>query len=183
VFANSGVFYGGLTVADRSPAGVATTVPSSFTSFALDNTVGALQPNSLQKYAYCDPKVSPINPQQYEAGNWVATATTTVAPDVAPQALFLNRALNTRPFDWGSPLIGTFTTVASPATVVVPCAGITVGSVFRLSLVGGSAAAFAAGIAGPPAITIQVGATTAASTFTVAGTTAGFVYAYEVLRG
>jgi hypothetical protein len=179
--AEYGVIYNSLTISDKTPQAPATTIPSRFTTYALDNSIGGLQPNALQKFAYADPKVTSALTQQYETGTWVATATAFVPPAQAAEALFLNRALNTRPLDWGSPLVGTFTTTA--IALVVPCAGITAGSVFRLSLVGGSAAAFTAGIAGAPAITIQVGATSAASTFTVAGTTAGFVYAYEVLRG
>jgi hypothetical protein len=179
VEADSALFFNALTVSDKSPQGAATTVPSRFTNFAADQSGGGLQPNALQKYAYCDPKVAPQTIQQYELGYWSATATTTVPPNQSPDAIFVNRpSVNGRPFVEGA-LIGTFTTTA--LALVVSCPNITASARVRLSLVGGSIAAFAAGIAGAPAITIQVGATTAASTFTVAGTTAGFVYAYEVL--
>lgn len=173
---------GSFSIADTDPALPATQNASSFTTFAAQTGGGGLNPNQLQKFAYSDPRVGgPQTIQQYENGSWQPTATAFVAPALAADTVFVNRPLNTRPLDWGAPLVGTFTTAAAP--VVVPCAGITAQSVVRAYLVGGDIAAFAAGIAGVPAITIQVGATTAASTFTVAAAAAGFVYGYEVLRG
>jgi hypothetical protein len=179
------VFTGAWTISDDAPAPPATQQPSSWTTFASQTGGGGLNPNQIQKYAYSDPRVGgPQTIQEYEQGGWVPTATAFVAPALAVDTAFINRPLNARPLDWGAPLVGTFTCAAAP--VVVPCAGITAGSVFRISLVAGSAAAFTAAAAAgitAPALTIQLGATTAASTFTATGGEAGMVYAYEVLRG
>lgn len=175
---------GVFTIADTDPAAPATQQPSSFTTFAAQTGGGGLNPNQLQKYAYADPRVcGPQTVQEYEQGYWAPTATAFVPPALAVDTVFVNRGLNELPLSWGAPLVGTFTCAAAP--VVVPCAGITANSQFRIMLVAGSAAAFTAAAAAgitAPAITIQVGATTAASTFTVTGGEAGMVYAYEVLR-
>jgi len=179
------VFTGAWTIADDAPAPPATQTPSAFTTFASQTGGGGLNPNQLQKFAYSDPRVGgPQTIQQYEQGRWVATATAFVAPALAPDTTFVNSPLCVRPLDYGAPFVGSFTCAAAP--VVVPCAGITAGSAIRIYLQGGSAAAFtaaAAGGAAVPALTIQVGATTAASTFTVTGGETGMIYGYEVLKG
>jgi len=173
---------GVFTIADTDPAPPATQNASSFTTFAAQTGGGGLNPNQLQKYAYCDPRICPQTVQQYENGRWVPTATAFVAPALAADAVFVNQPVAAKPFQWGAPFVGTLTANAA-APVVVPCAGITAASAVRLYLQGGSIAAFAAGIAAAPAITIQVGATTAASTFTATGGETGAIYGYEVLLG
>jgi hypothetical protein len=181
------VFYRALTVSDPNPAAPATQTPFASTTYAIDQAGGGLNPNQLQKFVYSDPRVSgPQTIQQYEEGYYVPTATAFVPPALAADTIFCNRAIATTPLDWSATTHGTFTTAAAP--VIVPAAGITAGSVVRVMLVGGSAAAFTgAAAAGLPApvITVQVGATTAASTFTVAAVAAGLVgfeYNWEVLR-
>jgi hypothetical protein len=183
--AQGSVFYGSLTVADDAPAAPAVVQPSYFTTYASATTGGGLGANQLQKFAYADPRVSgPSTIQEYEAGGWVATATTFVAPALAVNAAFINRPQwQTRPLTEGD-FVGSFTCAATP--VVVPCAGITNNARVRIMLVGGDAAAFTAaalGGAAVPTISITVGATTAASTFTVSGGEAGMIYNYEVLLG
>jgi hypothetical protein len=181
---NGGVFYRALTVSDAAPAAPATQTPFASTTYAIDEAGGGLNPNQLQKFVYADARVSgPQVIQQYEEGYYVPTATAFVAPALAVDTVFCNRALATTPLDWSATTHGTFTCAAAP--VVVPAAGITAGSVVRIMLVGGSAAAFtaaAAGGAAVPVITVQVGATTAASTFTVTGGETGMIYNWEVLR-
>ena len=180
---NGGVFYRGLTVSDPNPAAPATQTPFSQTTYAIDQAGGGLNPNQLQKFVYADPRVSgPQTIQQYEEGYYVPTATAFVAPALAADTIFVNRPVQCAALDY-TPFNGTLLTTAAP--VVVPCAGITAGSVVELRLVGGTAAAFTAAAAGglvEPAITVQVGATTAASTFTAAATPAGWTYAWKVLR-
>lgn len=179
---NGGVFYRALTVSDPAPAAPATQTPFASTTYAIDQAGGGLNPNQLQKFAYCDPRVSPATIQQYEEGYYVPTSTAFVPPALAVDAVFVNRPVQCAALDY-TPFNGTFLTTA--AAVVVPCAGITAGSVVELRLLGGTAAAFTAAAAGglvEPAITIQVGATTAASTFTAAATPAGWTYAWKVLR-
>jgi len=178
---------GSFTIADTDPALPATQNASSFTTFAAQTGGGGLNPNQLQKYAYSDPRVGgPQTIQQYEQGYWAPTATAFVAPALAVDTIFVNRpATQNVPLNWGATSRGTFTTAAAP--VVVPAAGITANSQVRVMLVGGSAAAFTGAAAGgltAPVITIQVGATTAASTFTVAAVGAGevgFIYNWEIL--
>jgi hypothetical protein len=177
------VFTGAWTIADDAPAPPATQNPSAWTTFASQTGGGGLNPNQLQKYAYGDPRVSgPQTIQQYEQGLWLPTATAFVAPALAVDTIFINRPTAARSLQDGAPFIGSFTCAAAP--VVVPCAGITANARVRFMLVGGSGAAFTAAVAGGaavPVITIQVGATTAASTFTVTGGETGMIYNYEVL--
>jgi hypothetical protein len=176
---------GVFTIADTDPAAPATVNASSFTTFAAQTGGGGLNPNQLQKYAYCDPRVSPAGVQQYENGRWVATATAPEGTNLSANATFCNSdAQLFRPLSWAAPFVGSFTCAAAP--VVVPCAGITATSVVRIMLVAGSAAAFTAAAAAgitAPAITVQVAATTAAGTFTATGGEAGMIYNYEVLIG
>jgi hypothetical protein len=175
------------SISDTDPAAPATQNPSAFTTFAAQTGGGGLNPNQLQKFAYADPRVSgPPTIQQYEQGYWSPTSTAFVAPALAVDTIFVNRpSYQPLPLASAATNKGTFTTAAAP--VVVPAAGITAASQVRVMLVGGSAAAFtgaaAAGLPAP-AITIQVGATTAASTFTVAAVAAGLVgfeYNWEIL--
>ena len=178
------IFTGALTISDDAPAPPATRNPSSWTTYASQTGGGGLGPNQLQKFAYGDPLVAgPQGIQEYEQGYWVATATAFVAPAVAPDTIFINRpAYQPLPLASGATNMGTFLTTG--AAVVVPAAGIGAGCDVRLMLLGGTGAAFtAAAGAGlvAPAITIQVGATTAASTFTAAATPAGWTYAWEIL--
>ena len=172
------------TCAARFPEGPARTQACSWTTYCSDFAGGGVNINQLQKYAYADPLVAgPQTIQEYEQGYWAGTSTAFVAPAVAVDTIFVNRpAYQPVPLAYGATNKGTFTTTAAP--VVVPAAGITANSQVRLMLVGGTAAAFTAAAAGglvPPAITIQVGATTAASTFTAAATPAGWTYAWEIL--
>ena len=172
---------GSFSIADTDPAAPATVNASSFTTFAAQTGGGGLNPNQLQKYAYCDPRVSPATVQQYEQGRWVATATAPEGTNLSANATFVNSGLGARWLNMSAPYVGSFTCAAAP--VVVPCAGITAGSYIRIFLLGASAAAFTAGIAAPPALTIQVAATTAAGTFTATGGEVGAIYGYEVLLG
>jgi hypothetical protein len=174
-----------ITVADADPGGVARTQAATFTTYASSVATGGLNPNWLQKFATGDPRVTGASEeQQYEAGYWAPIATAFSPPALAVDTTFVNRSVNSLPLDWGTPLTGTFTT-NSAAPVVIPCVGITAGSGVRVMLVGGSAAAFTTAAASgltPPVITIQVGASSGVSTFTVAPSTTGFIYNYEVLR-
>jgi hypothetical protein len=176
------VFLGALTIQEALPAVInpTTSATSYWTTYAADQNGGGLAASQLQKFAYTATSVSPQYIQQYENGGWVPTATTVVPPNIAADAVFINRAELSRPLDMGAPLIGSFTCAAAP--VVVPCAGITLNSYIRIFLLGGTTASFAAAVSAPPALTIQVGATTAASTFTATGGEAGMLYGYEVLR-
>ena len=181
---NGGVFYRALTVSDAAPSAPAIGQPTYWTTYAIDEAGGGLNPNQLQKFAYCAPQISPTTTQQYENGRYVATATAFVAPQVAVDATFVNTAIAGRPLNFIAPFVGSFTCAAAP--VVVPCAGISAGAYVRIFLLGGSGAAFTAAVAGGaavPAITIQIGATTAAGTFTVTGGETGMIYGYEVLLG
>lgn len=170
------------TCAARFPEGAARNQASSWTTYASDFAGGGVNINQLQKYAYADPLVSgPSTVQEYENGSWQPIATAFVPPAVAIDTIFLNRPnFLTEPLNFGGAQRGTLTANAA-APVVVPAAGITANSYVRLMLVGGSAAAFTAGIAAPPTITIQVGATSAASTFTATGGETGAIYAWEIL--
>jgi hypothetical protein len=175
---------GSFSIADTDPAAPATQQASSFTTFAAQTGGGGLNPNQLQKFAYSDPRVGgPQTIQEYEQGYWAATSTAFVAPALAVDTIFVNRpSYQPLPLAAGATNKGTFLTTAAP--VVVPAAGITANCQVRLMLVGGTSAAFTAAAAGglvEPAITIQVGATTAASTFTAAATPAGWTYAWEIL--
>lgn len=176
-----------IVISQTTPAAPST---SALTRFSMDcGSVagGGIVVNSLQKFAYCDPSITPSTIQEYERATYVATATAPVVPAVAATATLVNRTLPTRALVEGA-LIGQFTVGAAAVDVV--CDGITAGSRIRAMLVGGSSAAFTAAAAtgvAPPTFTVTLGATSATSKFTVSAAapagTEGLIYAYEVLLG
>ncbi len=176
-----------IVISQTTPAAPSTLGLTRFSIDCSNFTGSGLVANTLQKFAYCDPSITPATIQEYERATYVATATAPVGAAVAPTAILVNKTLPTRAFVEGA-LIGTFTTGA--AAVVVSCPGITAGSRIRMMLVGGSTGAWAAVAVGglvPPTVTIQVGVNDGASTFTVSAAdpagSAGLIYAYEVLLG
>jgi hypothetical protein len=178
-----GRFFTAVRVEDARPAPPATTKAFNSTTYASDVSGGGLNPNQLQKFVEADPLVSgPSTSQQYEQGYFVPMATTFAPPAVAVDSLFVNRRGQTAALDYIA-MNGILNTTGAP--VVVPLAGITAGSVVELRLLGGTAAAFTAAAATglvEPTITVQVGATTAASTFTASAAPVGWTYAWKVLR-
>lgn len=180
------IIYNALTISDDAPAGAARAQPSYFTTYASDTGGGGLTVNQRQSFAYADALIAGAAAgatiQEFERGAWVAN-TSVVPPAAGASTIFLNKPnVQTRPL---TEINGTFTMTA--AAQIIAAAGITATSRVRVFLLGGSAAAFTAGITAAPTITIQVASTTAASTFTVAasggGVPTGAFYGYEVVFG
>jgi len=143
------------------------------TSYNFDNTGtsgGGLVANHLQLFGYFDPAVTAQTIQEF-ADVYPALIGGT-AP--ATQSTSVFRTQNCVPLgNYVAPFVGT--TTGTGAALVVACAGIPANSAIRFSLIGGSIAAFAAGIAAPTAVSVQGNVS-----FTYTGTT-GAIYAYEVL--
>ena len=133
---------------------------------------GGLNPHSLQLFGYYDPRVAGAQTIQ---GHMEVKIVPTAAPvlGVPPSTTSVVNLPQSRPFNWVAPFIGE--TAGTGAPLVVPCAGIPAGSVIRFYLLGGSIAAFAAGVAPPSNVSVQ-----AYTSFTYTGTT-GAIYGYEVL--
>lgn len=143
------------------------------TAYNWDNTGfsgGGLVPNHLQLFGYFDPAVTPQTIQEFVDAYPAAIGGT--APANTTISVF--RTTNSLPLNYSAPFVGT--TTGTGAALVVACAGIAAGAQIRFSLIGGSIAAFAAGIAAPSAVTVQGNVS-----FTYTGTT-GAIYRYEVLQ-
>jgi hypothetical protein len=135
---------------------------------------GGLNPHSLQLFGYFDPKVAGAQTiQEFLECKIVPTAAPVLG--IPPSTTNVFQTTQSKPFNWVAPFIGD--TTGTGAALVVPCAGIPAGSAIRFYLVGGSAAAFTAGIAAPSAVSVQPYVS-----FTYTGTT-GAIYGYEVLYG
>jgi len=172
-----GIFQEQLSVAQGFPTQDGTqnpTNPSKFVFYTSSSGGGGLNAHSLQLFGYFDPRVAGTGViQEFMECKIVPTA----APvgGVPPTTTSVVNLPASRPFNWVAPWIGT--TTGTGGALVVACAGIPAGSVIRFILVGGSAAAFTAGIAAPTAVSVQ-----AYTSFTYTGTT-GAIYNYEVLWG
>jgi hypothetical protein len=135
---------------------------------------GGLNAHSMQLFGYFDARVAGTGTiQEFMECKIVPTAAPVAG--VPPSTTSVVSLPQSRPFNWVGPWIGTTTGTGAP--LVVAAAGIPAGSVVRFMLVGGSIAAFAAGIAAPTAVSVQ-----AYTSFTYTGTT-GAIYNYEVLWG
>ena len=131
---------------------------------------GGLSANHLQCFGYFDPAVTPQTIQEFVDAYPAPIGGT--APAGTTTSVF--RTTNSVPLNYSAPFIGDTTGTGAP--LVVACAGIAQGANIRFFLVGGSAAAFTAGIAAPSAISVQANVS-----FTYTGTT-GAIYGYEVLQ-
>jgi hypothetical protein len=135
---------------------------------------GGLNAHSLQLFGYFDPRVAGAQTiQEFMEAKIVPTAAPVAG--VPPSTTNCFQTQMSRPLNWVAPWIGE--TTGTGAALVVAAAGIPANSVIRFYLLGGSAAAFTAGIAAPSAVSVQ-----AYTSFTYTGTT-GAIYGYEVLFG
>jgi len=155
-------------------AGTKATGATNATAYNLDNqgiNGGGLAANHLQVFGYFDSTFTTSTIQEFAdvyptAVGGTAPATTTTGVWRSPNSVPLG--------NYVAPFIGT-TTGNGATPVVVACAGIPASSQIRFTLQGGSAAAFAAGIAAPSVVSVQGNVS-----FTYTGTT-GAIYGYEVL--
>jgi hypothetical protein len=145
------------------------TNPTSFNWDNAGSAGGGLTPNHLQLFGYFDPLVTVQTIQEF-ADIYPAPVGGT-APALTTTSCF--RTNQSVPLNYVAPFIGT--TTGTGAALVVACAGIPTSANIRFYLVGGSIAAFAAGVAAPSAISVQPNVS-----FTYTGTT-GAIYGYEVL--
>lgn len=152
-------------------AGTTTAGPNA-TLYVLDNggvTGGGLEANHLQVYGYYDPAVSSSGVVEH-ADVYMGLIGGTAAATAGVAVWRTNQSI---PFNYTAPFIGTTTGTGAP--LIVACAGIPANAQIRFNLIGGSIAAFAAGIAAPAAVSVQGNVS-----FTYTGTT-GAIYSYEVL--
>lgn len=177
----SAIVFTEFIISQLYPVAPATTLPTSFSAQTTESD------NNLYKFANLDilkAGNAPLTSQLYEEGAYVPMATTFAPPDVAIPKVFLNSGKQTKPIDYAG-FNGTLT-CNSATPVVVSCPDITATSVVEVYLIGGSGAGFTTAVASgltAPVITIQLGATRSASTFTATGGVTGMVYRYKVLRG
>jgi hypothetical protein len=150
------------------------TTPTKYIFYTASAGGGGLNAHSCQVFGYFDPRVAGTGTIQ-EGMEFKLVPTALPVLGVPPSTTLICTTQQTRPFNWGAPWIGTTTGTGAP--LVVAAVGIPAGSVIRFMLVGGSAAAFTAGIAAPTAVSVQ-----AYTSFTYTGTT-GAIYRYEVLFG
>jgi hypothetical protein len=150
------------------------TTPTKYIFYTASAGGGGLNAHSCQLFGYFDPRVAGADTiQEFMECKIVATAAPVAG--VPPTTTSLVQTQNCRPLNYAGPWIGTTTGTGAP--LAVAAAGIPAGSAIRFMLVGGSAAAFTAGIADPTAVSVQ-----AYTSFTYTGTT-GAIYRYEVLFG
>lgn len=145
------------------------TNPTSFNWDNAGSAGGGLVPNHLQLFGYFDPAVTVQTIQEFVDAYPAPVGGT--APALTTTACF--RTANSTPLTWVAPFIGETTGTGAP--LVVACAGIPTSASVRFYLLGGSIAAFAAGVAAPSAVSVQPNVS-----FTYTGTT-GAIYGYEVL--
>jgi hypothetical protein len=145
------------------------TEPTFYTLYNTGTTGGGLIANNLQLFGYFDPALTGNTVQEF--ADIFPCAIGGTAPALTTTTCF--RTNQSVGFNYVAPFIGR--TTGTGAALVVACAGIPTAAQIRFFLVGGSAAAFAAGIAGPTAVTVQPNVS-----FTYTGTT-GAIYGYEVL--
>lgn len=145
------------------------TNPTSFNWDNAGSSGGGLNPNHLQLFGYFDPAVTVQTIQEFVDAYPAPVGGT--APALTTTSCF--RTNQSVPLNYTAPFIGDTTGTGAP--LVVACAGIPTSANIRFYLVGGSIAAFAAGIAAPSAISVQPNVS-----FTYTGTT-GAIYGYEVL--
>jgi hypothetical protein len=150
------------------------TAPTFYDFYTASAGGGGLNAHSLQLFGYFDPRVAGTGTiQEFMECKIVPTAAPVAG--VPPSTTSVVSLPQSRYFNWVAPWIGE--TTGTGAALVVPCAGIPAGSAIRFYLLGGSIAAFAAGIAAPSAVSVQP-----YTSFTYTGTT-GAIYGFEVLWG
>lgn len=160
----------GNTLQIRAGAPVAAGVNPTFYDFYNTGVSGGgLQQNHLQLFGYFDSTTTPQTIQEF-ADIYPCAVGGTAPANTTNSCFRTNQSVG---FNYTAPFVGTTTGTGAP--LVVACAGIPVSSEIRFMLVGGSAAAFTAGIAAPSAVSVQGNVS-----FTYTGTT-GAIYNYEVL--
>jgi hypothetical protein len=181
-----GVSSGGAVVANGSVTGtvvqakntlqVRATAPfadaGQNTAYNWDNTgtsAGGLSENHLQLWGYFNALTTPQTIQEF-ADVYPCPVGGTAPAGTTNSCFRTNMSV---PLNYNAPWVGT--TTGTGAALVVAVAGIPTGSEIRFYLVGGSIAAFNAGIAAPSAISVQPNVS-----FTYTGTT-GAIYGYEVM--
>jgi hypothetical protein len=153
-------------------AGAPNGVLGQNTAYNWDNggvSGGGLSENHLQLFGYFNATTTPQTIQEF-ADIYPAPVGGT-APANTTTACF--RTAMSVPLTYSAPFVGDTTGTGAP--LIVACAGIPTGAQIRFFLVGGSIAAFAAGVAAPSAVSVQPNVS-----FTYTGTT-GAIYGYEVM--
>jgi hypothetical protein len=130
---------------------------------------GGLAENHLQLFGYFNPATTVQTIQEF-ADIYPAPVGGT-APALTTTPCF--RTAMSVPQNYVAPWVGTTTGTGAP--LVVATAGIPTGAQIRFFLLGGSIAAFAAGVAAPTTVSVQPNVS-----FTYTGTN-GAIYGYEVM--
>jgi hypothetical protein len=135
-------------------------------------TGGGIAANTLYSGLVCDPTVA-TGPAVGLGAFGVSYPNPIGGTAPATSCVAITRVNACVPLNYAAPFVGQIT--GTGAAQIVACAGIPTSSQVRFMLVGGSIAAFAAGVAAPTALSIQGNVS-----FTIT-LTSGAIYEYEVL--
>jgi hypothetical protein len=160
----------GIQITASTP-GPGASAPTSYQHYVSATNTGNLLANEEQLWGSYDPTVSTPTSLEFQRARPVLIGGTAAATASVAVIQPLNQPA---PVNWfAAGFAGQFVGTGAPQIVPVP--GIPATAIVRYMLVGGTIAAFAAGIAGPAAISVQGNVS-----FTITAT-AGSLYNWEIL--